>query len=153
MVTSAKVASSGGPHAAALRVVGFMLGLFFLFNGLDKVAWVTDSGILSERLDEWLENAGPGVRWYIETVAAPGVPLFARIVPLSELATGAALVLGFWTRLAAFLALMMVANVDFARGMFHSGDVLTDGAGFPVLGALLALTMAGARLPFSVSKF
>ena len=36
--------------------------------------------------------------------------------------------------------------------MFHSGEFLTDGVGFPVVGGLLALTIAGTRLPFSVSK-
>jgi uncharacterized membrane protein YphA (DoxX/SURF4 family) len=141
-----------GPYSAALRVLGLAIGLFFLFNGLDKRTWFLDSSVLDERLDTWLENAAPAVRWYIETLAAPGVPLFARVVPVAELLTGAALIVGFWTRLAAFLALMMVANFNFARGMFHSGEFLTDGVGFPVVGALLALTIAGTRLPFSLSK-
>jgi uncharacterized membrane protein YphA (DoxX/SURF4 family) len=145
--------STGGSSALALRLLGLALGLFFLFNGLTKVSWLFDSSILSDRFDGWLENAPPAVRWYIETLAAPGVPLFARIVPIAELSTGAALILGFWTRLAAFLALMMVTNFNFARGMFHSGEILTDGVGFPVLGGLLALAIAGSRLPFSVSKF
>ena len=141
------------PYTAALRVLGVAIGLFFLFNGLDKRTWFLDSSILSERLDGWVENAAPSVSWYIETLAAPGIPLFARLVPLAELLAGAALIVGFWTRLAAFLALMMVVNFDFARGMFHSGEFLTDGVGFPVVGGLLALTIAGARLPFSLSKF
>ncbi|HEY5619536.1 MAG TPA: DoxX family membrane protein [Vicinamibacterales bacterium] len=152
MTAATRSTSSGAPSAAALRLLSFMLGLFFVFNGLEKVAWFTDSGILGGRLDEWLENAPPLVRWYIETMAAPGVPLFARIVPLAELSTGAALIVGFWTRLAAFLALMMVANLNFARGMFHSGEFLTDGVGFPVTGALLALVIAGSHLPFSATK-
>ena len=142
-----------GSYAAALRVLGLAIGLFFLFNGLDKRTWVFDSSLLDERLRGWLENAAPSVRWYIETLAVPGMPLFARLVPLAELLTGAALIVGFWTRLAAFLALMMVVNFNFARGMFHSGEFLTDGVGFPVVGALLALTIAGTRLPFSLSKF
>ena len=145
--------TTASPYTTALRVLGLAIGLFFLFNGLDKRAWFLDSSILSERLDGWLQNAAPSVRWYIETLAAPGIPLFARLVPLAELLAGAALIVGFWTRLAAFLALMMVANFNFARGMFHSGEFLTDGVGFPVVGGLLALTIAGARLPFSLSKF
>ena len=149
----ARPASTGGSSGVALRVVGFMLGLFLIFNGLEKVSWFADSSILSDRLNGWLENAPPSVRWYIETLAAPGVPLFARVVPLAELCAGAALLLGFWTRLAAFLALMMVLNFNFARGMFHSGEILTDGVGFPVAGGLLALVIAGSRLPFSLSKF
>ena len=152
MAAAARATSAGGSCAAALRVLGFAVGLFFLFNGLDKAAWFLDSAILDDRLDGWLENAPPTVQWYIETLAAPAVPLFARIVPVAELLTGAALILGFWTRLAAFLALMMVANFNFARGMFHSGEFLTDGVGFPVVGALLALAIAGSQLPFSLTK-
>ena len=68
---------------------------------------------------------------------------FARVVPVAELAAGAALIVGFWTRLAAFMAFAMVANFHVARGLVFSGEFLTDGLGFPVL---------GARLPFSVSK-
>jgi uncharacterized membrane protein YphA (DoxX/SURF4 family) len=129
-----------------------MLGAFLVFNGIDKLSWFLDSSILAGRLDGWLASAAPASRWYLETVAMPGVPLFARVVPIAELAAGAALIVGFWTRLAAFMALAMVVNFHLARGLFFSGEFLTDGVGFPVLGALLALTIVGTRLPFSVSK-
>ena len=142
-----------GPYAAALRVLGLAVGLFFLFQWAGQADVVVRQQPPDERLREWLENAAPSVRWYIETLATPGVPLFARLVPLAELLTGAALIVGFWTRLAAFLALMMVANFNFARGMFHSGEFLTDGGFSSHRRRLLALTIAGTRLPFSVSKF
>jgi uncharacterized membrane protein YphA (DoxX/SURF4 family) len=129
-----------------------MLGAFLVFNGMDKLSWFLDGSILAGRLDGWLASAAPASRWYLETVAMPGVPLFARVVPTAELAAGAALIVGFWTRLAAFMALAMVVNFHLARGLFFSGEFLTDGVGFPVLGALLALTIAGTRLPFSISR-
>jgi uncharacterized membrane protein YphA (DoxX/SURF4 family) len=138
--------------AYALRALALMLGAFFIFNGLDKLSWFLDSSILDERLDGWLASATPVSRWYIETVARPGVPLFARVVPIAELAAGTALVVGFWTRVAAFTALAMVANFHVARGLFFSREFLTDGVGFPVLGALIALAIAGSRLPFTLSK-
>ena len=142
---------SGAP-AIALRLLALLLGVFFLFNGLDKLSWFLDSSILDERLDQWGASAAPAQIWYLETIAAPGVPLFARLVPLAELSTAAALILGFWTRLAAALALFMVANFHLARGLFFSNEILTDGVGFPVIGGLLALAIAGGRLPFSVSR-
>ena len=151
-VQSAKGGSTGGASAYALRILALMLGAFLVFNGLDKLSWFLDSSILAGRLEGWLASAAPESRWYIETVAMPGVPIFARVVPIAELAAGAALIVGFWTRLAAFMALAMVANFHLARGLFFSVEFLTDGVGFPVLGALLALAIAGARLPFSVSK-
>lgn len=146
--------SGGGGRAAGygLRALALMLGVFFIFNSLDKLAWFTDSGILARRLQEWLQDAPPSTRWYIETVAAPGVPLFARVVPLAEFSTGVALIVGFWTRLAAALAFLMVANFHVARGLFYDWEFLLDGVGLPVLGGLLALAIGGSRLPFSVSK-
>jgi uncharacterized membrane protein YphA (DoxX/SURF4 family) len=141
-----------GSYAFGLRVLAFMLGVFFIFNALDKAAWIIDSGMFEERLRGWLEEAPPATRWYIETVAMPGVPLFARLVPVVELAAGASLILGFWTRLAATVALVMVANLHVARGFVFEPAFLIDGTGFPVLGGLLALAIGGARLPLSVSK-
>lgn len=152
MAITTKGASTGGASAYVLRILAVMLGAFLIFNGLDKLSWFLDSSILDERLDGWLASAAPASQWYIETVAKPGVPLFARVVPIAELSAGTALIVGFWTRLAALMALAMVANFHLARGLFFSGEFLTDGVGFPVLGALLALAIAGTRLPFSVSK-
>lgn len=149
---TAKAVSVGGPSGYGLRLLALAMGVFFIFNGLDKLSWFMDSSILSERLDGWRASAHPASRWFLENVAGPGVPLFARIVPLAELTAGAALVVGFWTRLAATMALLMVVNFHLARGLLFSTEVLTDGVGFPVLGALLALSIAGARLPFSLSK-
>jgi uncharacterized membrane protein YphA (DoxX/SURF4 family) len=154
MATTMKGQSTGGGRNSAygLRALALMLGVFFIFNALDKLAWFADSGILAQRLEGWLQEAAPSTRWYIETVAKPGVPLFARLVPLAAFSTGVALILGFWTRLAAVVAFFMVANVHFARGFFYEWEFLIDGTGLPVLGGLLALAIGASRLPFSVSK-
>lgn len=143
---------AGGNGIYALRALAFMFGLFFLFNGLDKLAWFSDSGILAARLQGWAQNAPPSTRWYIETVAAPGVPLFAKLVPLAELSIGVALIIGFWTRMAATFAFFMVLNFHLARGFIFDPEFLIDGTGFPVLGGLLVLALGTWALPFSVSK-
>ena len=140
-----------GAGAMGLRVLAVLLGVFFAATGAGMFAWLTDSGPLSQRFDEWLDRATPAARWYIETLALPGIPLFARLVPIAALATGIALILGFWTRLAATLALVMVLNVHFVAGSFLQWEFLRDGTGLPLLGALLALAIGGTRLPFSVS--
>jgi uncharacterized membrane protein YphA (DoxX/SURF4 family) len=152
-VARLKGQAGGGTGAAiGFRLLALLVGIYFVVNGVQKIAWFTDSSILAERLNAWMQNAAPSTRWYIETVARPGVPLFARLVPLIELSTGAALILGVWTRLAAALAFLMVLNLHFARGVFYEWAFLADGAGLPVLGSLLALALGGSRLPLSVSK-
>jgi len=141
----------GGVAAIGLRVLAVGLGVFFVFTGISTFAWLADSGPLSQRFDGWFDRATPAARWYIETLAIPGVPLFARLVPLAALATGGALLLGVWTRLAASIAFVVVLNVHFVAGSFLQWEFLRDGTGLPLLGGLLALAIGGSRLPFSVS--
>jgi uncharacterized membrane protein YphA (DoxX/SURF4 family) len=119
---------------------------------LTKVGWLTDSSILLLKLQQWVANAPPSVRWYLETVCIPGAPLFARLVPIGEFCAGLALMVGFWTRMAAIAAFLMVLNFHFATSAFWSPAFLRDGTGLPVLGGLLALAVSGSRLPFSASR-
>ena len=88
--------STGG-----LRALSLIMGVFLIFMGIDKVGWLMDDAFLTGRLQEWLRTAPAASRWYLETVAIPAAPLFARLVPLGELAAGTALVCGFRVRLAA----------------------------------------------------
>jgi uncharacterized membrane protein YphA (DoxX/SURF4 family) len=149
----ARSAAVASPGALGLRLLAVLLGVFFIGMCSSKIAWLTNSGILQQKFEMiFLPKAPPIVRWYLETVCIPGAPLFARLVPLGELAAGLALILGFWTRMAAIAAFLMVLNFHFATSAFWSIDFLRDGTGLPVLGGLLAIAISGARLPFSVSK-
>ena len=65
--------------ASGLRVLSIALGVFLIFMGLDKVDWLMDSSLLV-RLQEWRESAQPMVRWYLDTIAIPGAPVFACLV-------------------------------------------------------------------------
>lgn len=138
-------------QGAGLMLVRVMLGVFLFFHGVEKLSWLLDSGPLASRLAHWLETATPTSRWYLERIL-PGTPLFARLVPLGQLSAGLALFLGFWTRLAAGLAFLMVLSFHIAGGGIFRYSFLTDATGLPVLGALLGLALGGGRLPLSVSK-
>jgi len=141
-----------GSHGAALRALSIAMGGFLIFMSLDKIGWLTDSGFLIARLEEWRGTGRPLARWYVETIALPGAPLFARLVMLAELAAGTALLAGFWVRMAAGFALVMILNFHIASDVIFQYSYLTNGYGPPVLGALLALAIGGTRLPFSASK-
>ena len=142
-----------GSPAGALRILSLALGIFLIFMAADKIAWLTDSTILARRLQEWRGMARPAARWYLEAIAIPGAPVFARVVVLSELAAGTALILGTRVRLAAALAFLMVLNFHFAADLIFRYAYLTNAYGLPILGGLLALAVGGGtRLPFSVSK-
>jgi len=144
-------AHSAGSSAAALRVLSLSMGVFFLFMGIDKIAWLGDPGLLTTQLRGWHEAAPAPSRWYLEHVALPGAPVFARLVLAGELAVAAALLTGFKVRLAAVAGLFMVLNFHFAMGVLLRFNYLWNGYGPPVLGSLLALAIGGACLPFSLT--
>ncbi len=118
--------------------------------GMNKIAWIGDSDLLAERFARLAPAASPYARWYLETIAIAGAPLFARLVPLAELATACLLIVGVFTRAIAAAAMFMVLNFHVATGAFSSWAFIRDGTGLPLLGALLALALAGHALPWSV---
>jgi uncharacterized membrane protein YphA (DoxX/SURF4 family) len=154
MVQSAAVRPGGGGRtgqSAGLMVIRVAVGVFLLFQGLEKLSWLLDTGPLGKQLASWLETATPASRWYVERLL-PATPVFARLVVLGEIAAGLALVVGFWTRLAAGLAFLMVLNYQVAGGAIFRYSFVTLPNALPVLGALLGLAIGGSRLPLSVSK-
>jgi uncharacterized membrane protein YphA (DoxX/SURF4 family) len=144
--------TGSGAGATGLRVLSLVMGVFLLAMGVDKIGWLTDDGVLSGRFEEWLQTAPPASRWYLERLAIPGTPLFSRVVPIAELAAGTALILGFWVRVTAAAALLMVLNFHFASDVLFHVSYLTNGYGPPVVGSLLALAIGGVRLPLSASR-
>lgn len=145
-------AQASGASASGLRVLSLCMGVFFLFMGLDKTAWFSDPGLLTTQLRGWQETAPAASRWYLETIAIPGAPVFARLVLAGELAVGLALLAGVRVRLAAVAGLFMVLNFHFAMGVLLRFTYLWNGYGPPVIGSLLALAVGGARLPFSLGR-
>lgn len=139
-------------HALGLTTLRILLGVFFLFMSLSKIGWLTDPSMLTTQLTGWLDEAGPFSRWYLQTLCLPGAPIFARIVPLAEMSTGLALILGIYTRVAATLGLLMILNFHVASGVIFRYAYLTNGFGLPVVGGLLALAIGGANLPASVKR-
>ena len=137
--------------ACGLRLLSVFMGIFFLFMALDKTAWMADPGLLTAQLRGWQDAAPQPSRWYLETLAIPGAPVFARLVLVGEFTVGVALIAGFQVRLAAMAGLFMVLNFHFAMGVLLKYSYLWNGYGPPVLGSLLALAIGGARLPFSVT--
>ena len=145
--------SKGSRDMIALRVLSLVMGGFLFLMGMDKLNWFTDGGaFLSSRLYEWVEVARPAPRWYLEHVAIPYAPVFARLVPIGEFVTGTALILGFQVRLACILAMFMVLNFHFASDILFRYSYLINGYGPPVLGSLLALAINGSRLPFALDR-
>jgi uncharacterized membrane protein YphA (DoxX/SURF4 family) len=139
-------------QGTGLVVIRILIGVFFMFEGLSKLQWFMDPSILEKQLGGWHETAAAGsmVATYLERFAIPGLPVFARLVPIGEFGCGLALVVGFWTPVFAFLAFLMALNFQFASGALFKYSFMTSGYGLPVLGSTLGLTIGGVRLPWSL---
>jgi uncharacterized membrane protein YphA (DoxX/SURF4 family) len=149
---SKKRSSASGVEAAGLVAARIMVGVFFVFEGWEKLPWLTDPSRLASILHRWFDAGSPLGKWYIETVALPGVPIFARLVFLGEVAAGLALIFGVWTQLTALISFLLVLNIHLAHSTLFKYSFLSQGDGLPVLGILLALMIGGARLPLSLKK-
>jgi uncharacterized membrane protein YphA (DoxX/SURF4 family) len=139
-------------QGTGLAILRICVGIFFLFEGIGKIRWFTDTSQLAGQLAAWAQ-AVPAGSWshaYLVRVAMPHAALFARLVPLGEMTSGAALVAGLWTPFFAFVAFFMALNFQIASGALFKYSALTSGYGLPVLGATLALVVGGVRLPWSL---
>ncbi|MBI3493720.1 MAG: DoxX family protein [Acidobacteria bacterium] len=130
-----------------LTILRICIGVFFVFEGLGKIGWFTNSSLLADQLSGWSRAAAAGSmsQWYLQRIAVPGLAFFARLVPLGEMSSGVAMIVGFWTPLAAFIAFFMALNFQIASGAVFKYSFLTSPYGLPVLGSTLALALAGSR--------
>ena len=135
-----------------MTVLRICIGVFFLFEGLGKIRWFTDSSILRGMFAEWSRSVASGsvAQMYLDRIAVPGAAIFARLVPLGEITCGLALIAGFMTPVFAFVAFFMALNFQIASGAAFKYSFLTSGYGLPVLGSTLALALGGGRLPWSL---
>ena len=134
-------------RTTGLTVLRICIGIFFIFEGIGKLSWFTDTSLLAEQLRNWSQAVSSSSlsHMYLVRLAIPGVRVFARLVPLGEIVSGVALVVGFWTPLFAFVAFFMALNFQFASGALFRYSFLTSGYGLPVLGSTLALALSGLR--------
>jgi uncharacterized membrane protein YphA (DoxX/SURF4 family) len=141
-------------HGTGLTLLRIFLGVFFLFEGLNKLKWFVDSSILLGQFHDWHDAVAPGSisARYLDQIAIPFTGVFARLVPLGEISCGLAMIGGLWTPVAAFVSFFMVFNFAVASGYMFKYSYLTNGYGLPVLGGTLALALGGVRLPFSLRK-
>lgn len=138
-----------GMGLTSLRI---LIGVFFLFQGFSKLRWFVDTSLLAQQLAGWAHGVAPGSisARYLQHVAIPYTSFFARLVPLGEICSGIAMLVGFWTSLFAFVAFVVALNVHIASGAIFQYSFLMNGYGLPVLGGTLALAIGGVRLPWSI---
>jgi len=133
-------------QAAGITILRICIGVFFICEGFSKIRWFTDTSLLRGQLSGWLAAvpANSISHAYLERFAIPGVAAFARLVPLGEITSGAAMAIGAWPRFFAAIAFLMALNFHVASGVLFTYSFLTNGYGLPVLGSTLALAIGGS---------
>ena len=121
-----------------LGLLRIAAGISLLGPGFSKLGWFAHP-TLEQTLANWAQHAPNGlVVGYLHLVSPHHAGL-ARIVAIGELGLGTLLVLGFFTPIAAVLALVMVAQFHLASGAMFQGNYLFGQNGlvylliFPVL--------------------
>jgi len=139
-------------QGTGLTFLRILLGVFFLFHGLNNLPWLLDASRLSQQLAAWEHSARAGSfsAHYLQRAAIPFAGVLARLVPAGQITAGLALIAGVWTPLFAFVALVMIVNFYIASGAIFTFAFLTNPYGLPVLGGTLALAIGGVRLPLSL---
>ena len=139
-------------QGTGLTLLRILLGVFFLFQGLNNLPWVLNPSLLSDQLAGWEHSVRPGSfsAQYLQRAAIPFAGVLARLVPVGQITAGLAMIAGFWTPLFAFIAFVMIVNFYIASGAIFTFGFLTNPYGLPVLGGTLALAIGGVRLPLSL---
>jgi uncharacterized membrane protein YphA (DoxX/SURF4 family) len=144
---------AGGQRAqtAGLLIIRISVGIYLCALGFSRISWLMDAEPLTSQLAAWFSSAPPASRWYLERVL-PGAPIFARVLPIATMAGGAALVLGFWTRLGALLSLILVVSAQLASALILKPAYVANPDGLLLAGSLLGIAIGGGRLPLSLRK-
>ena len=141
-------------QGTGLFILRVCIGAFLVAAGLTKLRWFTDPSILAGQLATWRHGVAPDSisAQYLDRVAIPYAPVFARLVPLGEMSCGAAIILGLWTSVFASIAFFMICSFHVAAGAIFKVAFFTNPYGLPMLGGTLALAFGGVRLPLSLKK-
>jgi uncharacterized membrane protein YphA (DoxX/SURF4 family) len=92
-----------------------------------------------------LQNAQPFYQRFLRVIVLPHVSTFAILIIAAETAVAIALVTGTATRLAAVIAMLLLTNYMFAKGLWWWNPSSNDGAFF-VIALVLGLCAAGRTL-------
>ena len=134
--------SSGARLAALVRIA---TGILFVTLGAEKILGGFVRGGFAKSLPTMYKESWPFWRAFLESVVAPRAGAFAWTVAALELVVGLALLLGLWTRSAAFLGAVLMLTILLAQSWVPGAPWdrwLT--AGLATRFALLLLVLLGA---------
>lgn len=132
-------------YLSALRIY---VGYYFLWQGIRKYQRDFPKGDWIGRQigDIGTLDIYPWYKHFLQHSVVPHSELFGYLVMIGEIAVGACLLLGFFTRLSAGIGLFMLINYYLGPGMARGGALLAHQQAFIVCLAIFILANPGRTL-------
>lgn len=123
----------------ALVVLRVFLGIMFGIAVYPKIAaGAAYPDILRGFIERFaLSNAQPFYAGFLSGTVVPNIAAFALLVKIAETCVCVALITGTATRLAAAVAMLLVTNYMFAKGLWWWFPSSNDAADFMIASALI----------------
>jgi len=127
---------------SVLIVPRLFLGVIFSVAAYSKVAGGGFAGHLSGFLSQVLVNATPAYQGFARALVLPHVGTVATLVIIGEAFVGIAMLAGITTRLASVVAVLLLVNYMFAKGMTLWSPASNDAADI-ILAIVVGVGAAG----------
>ena len=138
-----------------LAIVRMVLGVLLLVSGIGKIGsgWMTSGEAMSQTVQQNLPKAEAFYRPFLEGTVLPNATLFSQLVTLGELAAGASLARGFFTRIGAVVCMWLMLQYMLMKGtlfgQYLNGMTYSDRVYFL---AGLACFLAAAGLSWGLDR-
>jgi thiosulfate dehydrogenase [quinone] large subunit len=143
--------SAGGPYLSYIVLLRLFAGFTFLRMGLQKLPNLGNPAPMRAQIAAWANNQTHpfwGYQEFLKEFVLPNLHIFQVLVTFGEIAVGVALLVGGFTRLAAFFGMVMNVNYWFATGYGSPGAGLNEA--LVAIEIVLILAAAGRLLGLDV---
>ncbi|MBV8148361.1 MAG: DoxX family membrane protein, partial [Candidatus Eremiobacteraeota bacterium] len=119
---------SSSAYAGWLALLRILTGAAWLAHAIPKYSksdeFMPPNGFIVSFVSRGLENTTGAYHNFLAGAVQPNLALFAELVRLGELLTGAVLVLGLFTRLGGLVGIFLTLNYMAAKGIIFRADAL-----------------------------
>lgn len=141
---------SARTYGGWLAIVRILTGALWLIHGIPKftnsTAFMPPAGMIGTYVQRGLTITRGPYHDFLATVVQPNISLFAELVRLGEVVTGALLFLGLFTRLGGLIGIILPLNYLAARAGLGSASQWASADGSMLLLSAISLVLPTGRV-------
>ena len=111
---------SSSTYGFWLAILRIYTGAFWLMHGIPKFTesgdFMPPNGMFTQFLNQQITHVSGPYQQFLTTIVLPNAWVFANLVRLGEVVAGCFLLLGFFTRFGALIAILLSLNYISAKG-------------------------------------